>query len=412
MRELLRDGTYLRYWLAVVVSFLGDGIVRVTVIYIMAGLSDSPALLIALAVVAQLLPAGALGAFVGPLVDRISPRVLLVGADLARIVIVLLMIICVHSAGGLLALILLEGIGRAVFETARMAAIPKVVGGHNIGAAIALFQSTVQTVNLIGPLIGGALIAVAGTRIIFVLDAVTFAVSAVLLGSLAVLRGATTTAGGPGAYLSSLRTGAGEVLRIPSLRLVAWAMVPVMLAMGVFTTNINVQLLDDFRLPPFDYGLGQGMVGGGAIVGALLGPTLIRRYSLNALLAAAVALFAVALLVLWPIDATWPAGGTVAVVMWCALAGLATSLVQVPVANILLRDLPEDLRGRGIALLNAVMVNFTVLGVILGGVLADTAGSTLSLVLAGAVLVPPAIVLAATDREVAGPLLSGVNPRS
>ncbi|MGN9766443.1 MFS transporter [Micromonospora sp. SD12] len=398
MRELLRDRVYIRYWLAVVTSFLGDGIAKVTVIFVAADLTDSPALFIAAIVIAQLLPSGVLGTFIGPLVDRMSPRVLLVGADLARVVIVLAMIFAVDSAWLLVVLIFLEGLGKAVFETARMAAIPKVVGKHSIPVAIALFQSTVQALNLAGPLLGGFLILVAGVKLAFVVNAVTFVVSALLLGSIAVLKEATVTAAGPGQYWSSLRTGVTGVLSIGSLRLVAWAMVPVMLAIGLFTTNVNTQLLAGFDLPAFEFGLAQAMLGGGAIIGAFLGPALVRRLPLTGLLAGAVALFAVSLLVLWPIDDRWPGSGVALVCAWCALVGLGMSLVQVPVANILLRDLPEDLRGRGIALLNAVMINFSIVGVLLGGVVANAIGAAASIVLTGVVLLPPALVLLSRSR--------------
>lgn len=399
MRELLKDGIYIRYWLAVVISFLGDGIARITVIYVAAGLTDAPALFIAAVVIAQLLPSGALGAFIGPLVDRISPRVLLVGADLARFVIVLAMIQALNSAWMLLLLIFLEGIGKAVFETARMAAIPKVVGGHSIPSAVALFQGTVQTLNLVGPLIGGLLIALADVKPVLVLNSASFVVSAILLGSIGVLKGATVSVTGPGMYWSSLRTGVVGVLSIPSLRLVAWTMVPVMLVIGLFTTNVNTQLLTSFDLSAFNYGLGQAMLGGGAILGAFFGPVLVKRYSLTALLAASVGLFAVSLLVLAPIDWQWPKGGMVVVALWCAVAGLGMSLIQVPVANILLRDLPEEIRGRGIALLNAVMVNFVVIGVLLGGVAANWIGVATSIVVAGCVLIGPALVLAVRIRR-------------
>ncbi|WP_434740538.1 MFS transporter [Micromonospora sp. SH-82] len=399
MRELLRDKVYLRYWLAVVISFLGDGIVKVTVIYVAADVTDSPALFIAAVVIAQLLPSGVLGAFIGPLVDRMSPRLLLVGADIARMVVVLAMIFAVNSAWLLLLLIFLEGLGKAVFETARMAAIPKVVGQHSIPAAIALFQSTVQALNLAGPLLGGFLILVAGVKLSFVVNAASFVVSALLLGSIAVLKTATVTASGPGQYWSSLHTGVTGVLGIRSLRLVAWAMVPVMLAIGLFTTNVNTQLLAGFDLPAFEFGLAQAMLGGGAVIGAFLGPTLVRRVSLTGLLAGAVALFAVSLLVLWPIDDRWPGSGLAVVCSWCALAGLAMSLVQVPVANILLRDLPEELRGRGIALLNAVMINFSIVGVLVGGVVANAVGAAASIILTGLLLLPPAVVLMVRSRH-------------
>jgi predicted MFS family arabinose efflux permease len=396
--ELLRDKVYLRYWLAVVVSFLGDGIAKITVIYLAADLTDSPELFIATIVIAQLLPSGVFGAFIGPLVDRMSPRLLLVGADLARVVIVLAMIFAVDSAWLLVVLIFLEGLGKAVFETARMASIPKLVGRHSIPVAIALFQSTVQALNLAGPLLGGLLILLVGVKWAFVVNAATFVVSALLLGSIAVLKEATVTAPAPGQYWSLLRTGVTGVLSIGSLRLVAWAMVPVMLALGLFTTNVNTQLLAGFDLAAFEFGLAQAMLGGGAIFGAFLGPAMVRRLSLTGLLAGAVALFAVSMLVLWPIDARWPASGVALVCAWCALAGLAMSLVQVPVANILLRDLPEDLRGRGIALLHAVMINFSIVGVLIGGLVADAIGAAASIIVTGVLLFPPALVLVFRSR--------------
>ncbi|MFG1837234.1 MFS transporter [Micromonospora sp. NPDC049175] len=399
MRELLRDKVYLRYWLAVVVSYLGDGIVKVTVVYVAATLTDAPALFIAAVVIAQLVPSGILGTFIGPLVDRMSPRSLLVGADLARVAIVLAMIPASHHAALLLVLIFLEGLGKAVFETARMAAIPKVVGNHSLPAAIGLFQSTVQTLNLVGPLVGGVLIATTGVRWSFIIDAATFVVSALLLGNLAVLRNASVVATPAGQYWQSLRDGIRRALGIPTLRIVAWMMVPAMIAFGVFTTNVNTQLLVAFGLGAFDFGLATAMLGAGAILGAFFGPVLVKRVPLADLLAAAVALFAVSLVLLWPID-HFRFGGLAVICAWCALAGMGMSLVQVPVANILLRDLPDDLRGRGIALLNALMVNFTIIGVLLGGAAANFLGIAASIIVTGVILIVPAIALTRTTRRI------------
>src|SRR5687767_11211443 len=139
MLELLKDSTYIRYWFAVVASFLGDAMARITLIYVAATLSDAPAALIALVIIAQLLPTGVLGVFAGPLTDRLPKRVLLVGSDLARVVIVLAMIPALGSSWLLLALIFLEGLGKTFFETARIAAIPAIVGNHSIPSAVALF---------------------------------------------------------------------------------------------------------------------------------------------------------------------------------------------------------------------------------------------------------------------------------
>ncbi|MFG2481253.1 MFS transporter [Streptomyces virginiae] len=400
MLELLKDRTYIRYWLAVVASFLGDAITKITLIYVVATETDDPVLYVSLVVIAQLLPFGVLGAFVGPLADRLPARLLMVGSDLVRVALVLAMIVVRDSPLLLLVLILLSGIAKAFFETARITAIPLIVRGHSIPTAVALFQSTNHTLNLVGPALGGLLIAFGSVTTVFVLDAVTFVLSAVLLASMAVLREVPVRGADSGreGYWQSLRTGISGVLAVPSLRFLAIVMVPVMLVLGLFTTNLNSQLLSVFELPAFEYGLAQAGFGAGCVIGALTGPPLVRRYSDRGLLIGSIVLFGASLLLLAPTGAVWDATdqgvlGLIVVLLWCVLAGLGSGLFQVPVANTLLSDLPEELRGRGVGLLNALMVNFTVLGVVVGGLLAGLVGIAASIVVAGAVLVVAALVL-------------------
>lgn len=397
MLELLRDRTYIRYWLAVVASFLGDAITKITLIYVVATETDNPVLYVSLVIIAQMLPSGVLGAFVGPLADRVPARVLMVGSDLARAVLALLMITVRDSPLLLLALIVLSGIGKAFFETARITAIPLIVRGHSIPTAVALFQSTNHTLNLVGPAMGGLLLAFGSVSVVFVIDAATFVVSALLLSSMAVLRevpvpAAAGTTREP--YWRSLRTGLGGVMAVPSLRFLTVMLVPVMLALGLFTTNLNSQLLAVFRLGPFDYGLAQAAFGAGSVAGALLGPPLVRRSSNRKLLVWSIALFGVSLLLLDPTGRLRETLGVPVVLAWCLVAGLGSGLFQVPVANTLLSDLPEHLRGRGVGLLNALMVNFTIIGVVLGGLAADLIGIAESIILTGVLLLPAAVLLA------------------
>ncbi|MGW2015464.1 MFS transporter [Streptomyces sp. NPDC001927] len=400
MLELLKDRTYIRYWLAVVASFLGDAITKITLIYVVATETDDPVLYVSLVVIAQLLPFGVLGAFVGPLADRLPARYLMVGSDIVRIALVLAMIVVRDSPLLLLGLILLSGIAKAFFETARITAIPLIVRGHSIPTAVALFQSTNHTLNLIGPALGGLLIAFGSVTFVFVLDAATFAISAVLLASMAVLKEVPVRGADSGreGYWQSLRTGISGVLAVPSLKFLAVVMVPVMLVLGLFTTHLNSQLLNVFELPATGYGLAQAMFGAGSVIGALTGPPLVRRFSDRKLLIGSIVVFGASLLLLAPTGAVWDgtdrgAVGLVVVMAWCVLAGLGSGLFQVPVANTLLSDLPEELRGRGVGLLNALMVNFTVIGVVVGGLLAGFVGIAASIVWSGGVLVVAALVL-------------------
>ncbi|MEV5972175.1 MFS transporter [Streptomyces sp. NPDC051921] len=399
--ELLKDPTYIRYWLAVVASFLGDAVTKITLIYVVATETERPVLYVSLVVVAQLLPSGMLGVFVGPLADRVPARVLMVASDLVRAVLALLMIAVRDEPLPLLALILLSGIGKAFFETARLTAIPLIVRGHGIPTAVALFQSTSHTLNLVGPALGGLLLALGSVPAVFVVDAATFVASALLLGSMAVLREVPVPGGDREPYWRALRTGLSGVLATPSLRFLAVVLVPVMLALGLFTTNLNSQLLNVFRLTPFDYGLAQAAFGAGSVAGALLGPPLVRRLSDGRLLSWSVALFGASLLLLAPTGPLHDAVGITPVLLWCLLSGLGSGLFQVPIAHTLLGDLPAHLRGRGVGLFNSLMVNVTVLGALLGAVTADLTGITASLTLTGVLLLPAAALIAVTGPRAA-----------
>jgi MFS family permease len=387
VRELLRDRVYVRYWLAVVVSFVGDAMTRITLIYVVARETDSPAT-IALVVFSQMLPSGALGALVGPLVDRLPTYAVLVTADLVRMGIVLAMIPFLGSVGALLALILAQGVASVFFETARIAAVPRIVGPHSIPTAVALFQSTYQTLQLVGPAVGGLLIAAGSVRVVLAIDAATFVVSAALLGSLAVLRAAPAAAGEREPYWQSLRAGVRGVLAVPSLRLVFAALVPVEVAFGLFTTNVNAQMLTVFDLPASEYGFAQAALAGGAVAATVAGPALMRRVAApGSLLVWSVGLFGVAMLLLAPTQQLHARVGMAVVLQWCLLGGFFATLYEVPVANTLLGDLPEGLRGRGVGLLHTIGIGFTLVGIALGGLLASTIGVAPSIVATGAALV-------------------------
>ncbi|WNF29166.1 MFS transporter [Streptomyces sp. C11-1] len=401
MLELLKDRTYIRYWLAVVASFLGDAITKITLIYVAATETSDPVLYVSLVVIAQLLPSGILGAFVGPLADRFPARLLMVGSDIVRVGLVLAMIPARDSPTLLLVLILLTGIAKAFFETARITAIPLIVRGHNIPTAVALFQSTNHTLNLVGPALGGLLLAFASVSVVFVIDAVTFVISAILLASMAVLREVPVPGKDSGreSYWKSLATGVSGVLAVPSLRFLAVILVPVMLVLGLFTTNLNSQLLNVFDLSAFNFGLAQAAFGAGCVIGALTGPPLVRRYSDRGLLIGSIVLFGVSLLLLAPTGWLRDSLGLGVVLAWCVVAGIGSGLFQVPVANTLISDLPEEMRGRGVGLLNALMINFTILGVVLGGLAADLMGIALSIIVAGGLLLPAAALLAVASAR-------------
>lgn len=186
----LRHREFRKLWLSQVVSQAGDWFNRIAVISLLSELAGTEAavglgLSFALELAVRMLPAAALGPIAGPLADRLPRKLLLVGGDLLRSVVVLgfLWIDGPEDVGLLYALLFTQmGLG-IFFDAARQATLPNTVPAHEIHEAIALSSVTWSTMLSLGALLGGAAIGPLGLAGVFIVDAGTYVVSALLIAS-------------------------------------------------------------------------------------------------------------------------------------------------------------------------------------------------------------------------------------
>lgn len=174
--------------MAQVVSELGDWMARVAVLGLIAGLGGAKqaggvGLLYAGELAIRLLPAAAWGPLAGPLADRVSRRALMIGADLARAVLTLgLLLVDTPDDLPLLYGLLIAQMSVSVFfQAARQASVPGTLPSDELHSAYALTAATWSTMLAVGALTGAVLIGVTGVKGLFVLDSATYVVSALLL---------------------------------------------------------------------------------------------------------------------------------------------------------------------------------------------------------------------------------------
>jgi MFS family permease len=175
-----RDRVLRRFWVSQMVSEMGDWI----------GLLGIAALLyentgLALAASASLAALYLPYLFAPLLVGwtaKIPPRRLLIGADLLRAGLILLLLVPDLSTGILLGLVFLASVPTSVYEATRAAAVPEYAPDEETREdALVLFQSTQQMASLIGFLVGGAALAFVGFGFAIGLNALSFLVSGLLL---------------------------------------------------------------------------------------------------------------------------------------------------------------------------------------------------------------------------------------
>ncbi len=142
-------------------------------------------------------PVALLSGHVGLLVDRLETRSVAIAAALAQCAVVTVLAFSTGSIATVLALTVLLGAGAAVGQAAEFALVPLLAGPRTLGGANGLVESARSVGFLVGPLIGGALAAGAGTRPALLADAATFL--AIALAQLAVApRRRVERSSGPG----------------------------------------------------------------------------------------------------------------------------------------------------------------------------------------------------------------------
>jgi MFS family permease len=183
--ELLRGNRGFRQlWLGQVVSQLGDWFNTIALYTIILNLTGSGRD-IGLLLVARFLPSFIFGSLSGVVADRFSRRTIMIVSDLLRALVVLgfLFIRRADQLWLLYSLTVLQLGLSTFFEPAKTAAIPSIVSDRELVAANAISSVTWSVMLTLGAFIGGIVTGWFGSNAAFVLDALTYLLSAALIAS-------------------------------------------------------------------------------------------------------------------------------------------------------------------------------------------------------------------------------------
>jgi predicted MFS family arabinose efflux permease len=173
---------FRRLWGAQVVSEIGDWFYTLAIYNLLLQLTGRAGS-VALALVLQVLPQTLIGPTAGVVNDRLRRKQVMIAADIGRMAIVLCMLFIRSKQMVWLVypLLMAETLLVAFFEPARNAIIPNLVAPEDIVVANTL-SSTTWSVNLmLGATLGGVVAALFGRNAVFLLNALSFVASAILI---------------------------------------------------------------------------------------------------------------------------------------------------------------------------------------------------------------------------------------
>ncbi len=205
-------------WLAYFLSVVGDQLARVALTVLVYDRTRS-ALLAAIAFVASVVPVFIGGVTLGWLADRYPRRAVMIACDLIRFALVLLMAIPGVPLATMVTLLIVVTLTEAPFNSARAAISPDVLTGDRYVLGTAVMLTTYQFAQVLGFVLGGTVVAFFGTRTSLIIDAATFAVSALIVRSRVRARPApAASVHRASSGLAGIFTGARLVLARPVLR--------------------------------------------------------------------------------------------------------------------------------------------------------------------------------------------------
>jgi predicted MFS family arabinose efflux permease len=283
-RRLARNHDFTALWIGQTVSELGSR-VSMFVFPLIAFAMTGSAMVAALAEALHLLGLAATLLPAGVLADRLDRRRLMRFASGAGVLLYASLALAALgdrlTVSHLMVVALLTGVGAGLFAPAETSAVRAVVPAEDLPTALSQNQARQHVASLLGAPVGGVLYGAARWAP-FLADAVSFAVSWVLLGRIRTDLSAPTYDGPRRRVRDGLREGFTFIWTRPFFRvLMVWAALSNLVVNALFFVAILRLIQGGFH--PFQIGLVETAAGVFGILGAIAAPWLIDRLATGSL---------------------------------------------------------------------------------------------------------------------------------
>ena len=437
-RELLQNRPLSRLLLGEFVSGIGDWLYIIAIFVVIYRQSGDAALVGAFGGI-RLLPYVILSVPAGIVADRFDRRMVLLVSDLFRGALMVLMAIVISVGGPTLliaALAICAAGGSSFFYPALGAYLPSLAKDERqLGPANSAWASLQNVSYILGPAIGGLVLALGSVQIAFIINALTFAFVAFILWSLPPSRpsdraaakatavaereeASTAEAAATAATTASVPVSARSQLQIRPLAGFTLVQLIAGFLGGGFQVITVILAIDILKAGEEANGYLNAAIGIGGLVGAITAGSLVLRRGLGMPLLIGAVVMGVGTIALGA------ANDLSIALIAIGVSAAGTLIIDVIGTTIFQRLVPDELRGRGYGVLMAFTTLTGVVGAFALPVLVTTVGpfeslaatgiaaivlTTIGLILIGSAADRAATPYEATIARILGlPLFTGV----
>jgi DHA3 family macrolide efflux protein-like MFS transporter len=382
LKDMLRQVSFRRLWLAQFVSVFGDFLALFGVISLITFRLHGSAVQVTAVSIAYALPLALFSPFAGVLVDHWNVKRVMIASDLIRSLLILALVFLMHqmlNAGGAASnavyirwtYVVFGGIGlvSSFFSPAQSATVQTVVPREDLLAANVLMSQAFYTVRLIAPTTAGWLISWLSEKSCFYLDSLSFFYSATIIATLGIVRPPRqNTKKTVRSLTNDFVAGNKFIFNHGALAFVFMAMVAAMFVLSSISPLISIYIRDALQAGPRLFGVISSMVG----LGMILGTQLVNRFApnraktivvLGGLLGLGVGAAFLGIFRNTPMSA-----------VSTFTMGFAIAFVLVPAQTLSQQETPREMMGRVSSSFLSMIAMAQVLGLVVSGYLAQLLG--------------------------------------
>jgi MFS family permease len=371
--KLSQPSYFSALWSATATANLADGIFKLALPLLATRVTDSPALVAGVAFAVRL-PWLLFALLAGVLADRFDRRAMMIGANLLRFVVLILIALLSSLDGALLPIIYVTafilGIAETLADTAGASILPSIVKTEKLESANAqLTGVTTVTNEFIGPPLGGALAALS-LALAFMTSSLLYLAAAIAIFLISGTYKPQSSAPNQQKLLADMATGVRFVWNDRLLR----ALVVIVGVMNLgWSAWLSVMVLyvvapGPGGLTEFGYGVMLTSIGIGGLLGTFLAVPFVKRFGRSWAIAADIA-GTFAMLAIPAITANaWAIGGA------AVIGGIGGAMWSIVVTSIRQQVVPDEMLGRTGGAFRLFGYGALPLGSALAGVIAEVFG--------------------------------------
>jgi MFS family permease len=372
----LRD--YRLLWFGQSVNVIGSQVTRVTLPFQVYVLTHSTLAIAGLTLV-QLVPLLLFSLGGGSLADAMDRRRLLIVTQVGLAsTSAALMLVSLSGSPPVALLFVIAAVAsafQAVDAPTRSSAVPRLVPAARLPAAIALGQLSFNAGSVIGPAIGGVVLATVGVAGAYAIDLATYAISIFAITALPAI---PPLVAGSRAGLAAIREGL-RFVRTRRVILSTFAIDLNAMIFGMPAALFPALALDVFHAGPVGVGLLNAAPAAGAFLGAAISGSVTRIRRVGRGIIVAVVVWGAAIVLFGLSTFSFPLA-----LAFLAIAGGADVLSAVLRSSVVQLEAPDELRGRVNSIHLLVVTSGPRVGDIEAAAVAAVIGPQLSAISGGA----------------------------